>query len=547
MKVVCDNCGAMYKIPDDKLVKPVNKATCRQCGHRMLIPRPRQGADPDERTLVTAVPPTPAPPPMRDEGGAPTTPLHVDSEEKTLPTGGRAPEETKWIRNELVGTGAASAAARAPDRGADRAAATERLPAHGGPPSVPTPRPAARPALDEIDLSAEIETEDEDDVAPPPPAPKKAAKAKTPAPAPAPEARAAAPAHDPRGDMGLALFGVLVAGLGVTILAIAAVLDEGFGRYWIVLGSAALGTVLAAGGLTGAFFVVTTSGRGRKPAWRVVSVILGVLVGLVAGAVPAGVRVGLDSANALTDQVGAMLASATPDAPPSLADLPPPAEPDPVDAPPPADAPPADAPATDAPPADTTDTGAPAGTPDAPADTPPPTASTSGTSTPRTTTTTSTARSTSSDTSASSTPRTTTRVIAVDPASSDTRTGSRTAPPPDEKELPDDLDLGSSSRSTAASSNLPEKPPMQAIDVMVKTNVNVKRCFFEYQKAEGKLPSRIDVPFTIKPSGDATDITIKQKTLNGSPLEACLIKAIRGITFPPSQQGTSLTFPFVFQ
>ena len=59
MKVVCDNCGAVYKVPDDKLVKPVNKATCRQCGHRMLIPRPRPDADPNERTLVTPVPPTP--------------------------------------------------------------------------------------------------------------------------------------------------------------------------------------------------------------------------------------------------------------------------------------------------------------------------------------------------------------------------------------------------------------------------------------------------------------------------------------------------------
>ena len=40
MRVVCDNCGATYRIPDEKLVKEVNKATCRKCGHRMLIRRP---------------------------------------------------------------------------------------------------------------------------------------------------------------------------------------------------------------------------------------------------------------------------------------------------------------------------------------------------------------------------------------------------------------------------------------------------------------------------------------------------------------------------
>ncbi|MBT3219775.1 MAG: hypothetical protein HN348_11835, partial [Proteobacteria bacterium] len=66
MKVVCDNCRAVYKIPDSKLVKPVNKATCRNCGHRMLIPRPQPNADPEERTLVTAVPPTPIGAPPRE-------------------------------------------------------------------------------------------------------------------------------------------------------------------------------------------------------------------------------------------------------------------------------------------------------------------------------------------------------------------------------------------------------------------------------------------------------------------------------------------------
>ncbi len=40
MRVVCDSCGATYKIPDTKLVKDVNRATCRKCGHRMLIRKP---------------------------------------------------------------------------------------------------------------------------------------------------------------------------------------------------------------------------------------------------------------------------------------------------------------------------------------------------------------------------------------------------------------------------------------------------------------------------------------------------------------------------
>ena len=36
MRVVCENCGATYKIPESKLVKEVNKATCRKCGFRMM-------------------------------------------------------------------------------------------------------------------------------------------------------------------------------------------------------------------------------------------------------------------------------------------------------------------------------------------------------------------------------------------------------------------------------------------------------------------------------------------------------------------------------
>ena len=37
MRVVCDNCGASYKIPDSKLTREVNKATCRKCGHAIYI------------------------------------------------------------------------------------------------------------------------------------------------------------------------------------------------------------------------------------------------------------------------------------------------------------------------------------------------------------------------------------------------------------------------------------------------------------------------------------------------------------------------------
>ena len=43
MRVVCDNCGATYKIPEHKLSREVNKATCRKCGHTIIIRRPGAG------------------------------------------------------------------------------------------------------------------------------------------------------------------------------------------------------------------------------------------------------------------------------------------------------------------------------------------------------------------------------------------------------------------------------------------------------------------------------------------------------------------------
>jgi hypothetical protein len=44
MRVVCDSCGATYKIPDTKLVKDVNRATCRKCGHRCSSRSPKPSA-----------------------------------------------------------------------------------------------------------------------------------------------------------------------------------------------------------------------------------------------------------------------------------------------------------------------------------------------------------------------------------------------------------------------------------------------------------------------------------------------------------------------
>ncbi|TVQ87350.1 MAG: hypothetical protein EA397_18710 [Deltaproteobacteria bacterium] len=553
MKVVCDNCGAMYKIPDEKLVKPVNKATCRQCGHRMLIPRPRRGADPDERTLVTAVPPTPAPPPARDDSsGSTTQPFFKDSalaeanEEKTMPVGSRpSADETRWIRNEIrpnpqqrtpspsprVSAGprvGASAAVSAPP---DRNAMTERVPAHGGA-ATPSQAPTPVPREPELDSGTPLPV---DAISP-------SSDRGTPAPA---KRKSAPKKHDPGTDMGLVLAAVVIATLGVVILGIDAVLDES-GFYWLVMIGAWLGTTLAVSGLLAAFLLLLTSGRGRRPAWKVTSILVAVLLGLIAGGVPATVRVGVDGASTFSDSLSGLVANGYEEPPPTLGDLREPVADAETDA---------DGAKDPEPEIDEDDQAEDAAEAKA-ASTPKPKPSTSA---PTRTTTTAKATSAPAPTptrvasrSTEPPPRSTSSAPApriIEDRTSEPPPPRREPPPPpiDEKELPDDLDLIASDPPPPARSNLPERPPPQAIDVMVKSNKNVKRCFFDYNRAEGKLPNRIDVPFTIKPNGDATDISVKQGRYAGGALEACLIKAIRGITFPPSQKGTTITFPFVFE
>ena len=65
MRVVCDNCGAVYKIADSKLTKEVNKATCKRCGHKIVIYKPGSArasaasapgpSEAEERTVIKSV------------------------------------------------------------------------------------------------------------------------------------------------------------------------------------------------------------------------------------------------------------------------------------------------------------------------------------------------------------------------------------------------------------------------------------------------------------------------------------------------------------
>jgi predicted Zn finger-like uncharacterized protein len=223
MRVVCDNCAATYNIPEQKLSKEVNKATCRKCGHRMLIRRPNSGRvlpPSEEKTQITDIP---------VNNGSPD----VEEERPTV------------VLDEAPAAAAPAPAPRAapgPVRARQSAPAVPQ-PAYAAPAPQPAPQAAPQPA-----------------------APVYAA--------PAPAAPVA-PAFDPSGDLAWVLMGCGAAAIGALILAVNI---EGDALLRLV------GTSLALFGAVLGALVLLTGSRGRQPANTAVAVLLSFLfAGMGAG------------------------------------------------------------------------------------------------------------------------------------------------------------------------------------------------------------------------------------------------------------------------
>ena len=468
----------------------------------MLIPRPRKDADPDERTLVTAVPPTPPPAPARVHGDTPTVPVD-DEPEKTLPSEQQIP------------------------------GSRDDVPLH---PATPAPAPKARPAARGAHRKK-------------PPASQDTSQPTVPARLPQPPEKkkrsAASQAYDPASDLNLVMLGAFGALVGALLLALIPTLTSNIAiMNQVSAPLTSIGLLIASGGALTALLVMFTGARGRKPAKRLLSLLFGAVLAFLVALLPL-IPWGIST---LANK-GVMVASpnvgvaATNEAPTaSVAQVP--SEVQNADENP-------EGAATDGSPTEAPETN----TPSSPSQAP--TSQTSTRSQPTTTTnrstrssgrsTNSTGRSTSSTSRSTSTASSNQRRVSP----SNTTSGRRASPPP-EDELPDNLldDTPSggsaSSSSSSSSSNLAKKPAIAAIDVMVKSNMQVKKCFFQHQKTKGSLPARVDVKFTIRPSGKAEKVGIKQAELAATDLDFCLGSAIKSISFPPSQEGTSLTFPFVF-
>lgn len=532
MKVVCDNCRAVYKIPDAKLTKAINKATCRQCGHRMLIPKPKPGADPDERTLVTAVPPTPPGAPSRDVGPH-TSPIDQEEPEHTLP--GRPPDEPQY------GFSGRDYAAQETQKDEVPLQFGTPLPAgREEEPTRPSPQTMGRPAAPNLAATA-VEAPPEPRRGSQAPAPQRASQApapqrssqapapprKAPTPLPAPSVRRATPApgqrelapgeivHDPAGDMGWALLGAVAGLLGAFILAFLSVFENAT-LTRIVLWA---GLAMSFGGGTLTILVLLTSRLGRQAASTLGSFVAGAIVAVVSASMLTSAQVATkvvlaSDINFTPPNLGAIV-STTPAAPqpapePSLASVK--GEEGPEDEAPaePVEEEVADAADVAAPDADTP--------PSVPAAAPSP----------------------RPQPSARPSPAPAPSPVAA-PAPS-----AAPSPSPSPSSTPAPAPAPAPARPPAPQPSGPSQPPLEVVQLMISSNLEVKKCFVPLFQA-GTPPSRVDLKLTILPTGQATSQGVSQPQYAGSELDRCLARAVGTIVFPPSAQGVKLTYPFILQ
>jgi hypothetical protein len=356
---------------------------------------------------------------------------------------------------------------------------------------------------------------------PPQPDPTRPRQRATPPPAatrsatPAGQSRAGSPsvAHDPGGDLALAMVGTAGSLLGALVLVAAFGTFEATIPYSTLL-LLALGMLLAFGGGLSTLLVILTGGRGRRAARPIVSMILGstASVGVTALACglfiakdvylsPATEEVAVAPILAPATPVGSLVASTAPPATDVVVDDEPP-EPEPVVADADVEPPPTRREIEITQPSAYTPTASRAATPTPPEPEPE-------------------------------------RVASVStPASAST---ARAAPPPETPAAATPV----AATPVAATPAIPENVPLEVIDIMLRNSVGVKKCIFYHQRETGSLPTGLKLQFTIDPSGEVHSAGISG-AYSGTELDTCLSGTVEAITMPPSSGTTKITYPFKF-
>ena len=248
MRVDCQNCGAQYKIPSHKLVKEVNKATCRKCGHRMLIKKTGEGSAPSP---------------------SPNPPLVGGNDEQAMRSGQAHAAMSAAVLEAQARAVAAFPAAPEINEWEDDQPTKIRSAAGSGNDNRPTtPGSDLLPAMDTASADGEETQILNESTSPEPiPAPRRSG---VPAPQISQKTRPSR-GYDPSPDLTWAIVGTLAAIVGVLLLA-ANLSDSSIQRFF--------GLLLSLGGTFATLFILVTGGRGSKKASLFISILLSVVLSL---------------------------------------------------------------------------------------------------------------------------------------------------------------------------------------------------------------------------------------------------------------------------
>jgi hypothetical protein len=90
--------------------------------------------------------------------------------------------------------------------------------------------------------------------------------------------------------------------------------------------------------------------------------------------------------------------------------------------------------------------------------------------------------------------------------------------------------------------------PETVIDTILRNNLELKKCFYSHKKTTGTLPSRVNVSFTLEPSGQVRDALVVDADLSGTELASCLSRSLAVIAMPPTSGAARVVnYPFKLQ
>ncbi len=545
MRVVCDNCGAVYKIANEKLTKEVNRATCKRCGHKIIIYKP------GSRAAEEAAASRAAPSAVEEDGDEERTviksvpELQKMASQQGVPSIGSLTAELRAIS--IPGIQSPSSASSGPDTlGPGPTSEPDTEPRSGGTGSAPAVIPAtAIPASDSPATkvyngpSPAVSTAAAPTPAPMPALPSAASKDSTrPMGMPSPTAAS------PTGAAGLRSAAAgggalpsIASGTPSSSTGVAPVTDGGGAVMGVVGLFATVGLVgliaaiyvpgpmsalpygLAALGLSSCMFVVLVTQRGRKSPRTPVGLILGFVVAIVIGVLQFLAAGGL---------------ATTPSQPPA---------PTAVKAPPTAE------------PAPTVDTASPEAASEEPAagelseseleearrfssdevaslggDRPEPTP----------------AKESKRDVVTRTPPserRPTPRAKSTEPAASTAR---KSTPPP--RAGPAKATVSAPAEEASAPPAPSDGPSPFVIDTIIRNNAAIVRCL-RVEEAKGvDLSGKIYLKFTISPDGSVTKARVTTSRFAGTALDSCISRELDALTFPDFEgSAKKITYPLIVQ